>query len=1145
MEHHDAILEWIEIENFLSFRKSRIRLLRDDGSLVKFLVLTGPNGGGKTSIFQALKFVLGSNNKDKRYETWEEFINRDEDFMRVRASFKTRGGERHEIGRTIRRGRGSSYSLNGSPVQLKTIEAIVKQLRISPDNIFTFIVQGQVNAIRDLPADKIFQLVEWGMGVDRMKEEIQHNADDLQNKRTLLAQLETQLENCIKNERVLQDQFRVLQKKRFLRSELVKLNAEMNWARREDVNMEIEALQHALDQNGVLLQGHLDEKRTIEEEISRLDEKRTEIKEIIETRKALEHDLRLNKQDIDAEIKKLDDEKRILFTRVESLKTQIDERETAIKELEKERKVLEQGLEQNKDKRANLSKKKEEKQRKREGIKQDLDIHKEWFENHSSLERKRDAHQHELGDVEKDIEVNEAALAGFIDRIGDVNQYMKGSEWYFSAEYQGNPKKVLTSRIKQLEKEISGKQNQLDASKKDESECRKLTGGAQHDGKETSMDLRKIESVVEEIGKRGLNERVKGPIYSFLEFDPAHARAIEAVFKKNALLGFVTFTKHDFHLISSIRAKFKVTSRTYLVEDDELGFKDRTPPDHPGVVDFLFNLIKVPTWLEPVISDIVKDTLVVTDLPSGTNYLEHGGEYRCVTLDGHTLKHERKTISSDPPYYGRMILIQGETGEPSTAEVKLNRLVEFNVAMEKELGQLQKEIGEAKHRLEQAERIRILINQKETLGRQKDACDEKKKGLRDDKKRVEGDLKAINDEIARVEKLQPPHFKDLTQELDTVQKEIDSLQNELDAKKDEQLSLEKTFQECMFKLNEKQEKINALNEMRGELLVELEKGSGYYKELQEKFDKVRDDLKNIQKEIECKENEKKEIIDTISSKKNGIDEKEALILSIREEREKLHVKMIGLEEQRKYIEDNLKDMVKPDQLKSVETYKYLIRDVEDELASPEYYYIDESIEGEIEENSRKISAISDKKGEVQHETEETIRIGDELKQHYMNLMKKHIEDLQTHVNDKLARLQMAYRVLFEASQDYSKPGIKISVDFFTSKPFPITSLSEGQKSLISITLILTLQELNPGPVCFFDEAHIFLDDKNKENIINLIRIITEKVQFIITIPSTKQNFITTADQILGVCREGQNFHDDSATEKDVLHLGRSYVFECV
>ncbi len=1144
MEKHDVILEWIEIENFLSFKKSRIRFLKDDGSLIKFLVLTGPNGGGKTSIFQALKFVLGSNNKDKRYETWEEFINRDEDFMRVRACFKTIDGERHEIGRLIRRGRGSSYYLNGASAQLKTIEAIVKKLRLSPDNIFTFIVQGQVNAIRDLPEDKIFQLVEWGMGIDKMKEEIQKNADKLQNNKALLAQLETQLENCVKNERALQERFKKLQKKRFIKNELVKLNAEMYWAQREDLNQTIGTFQETISQKGTMLQEHLDERKLLEDDISKLDVQQGEIRDSIENKRIYEHSLKLDKQNLDAEIKKLDNEKKVLFDRVESLKTQIEEREASLQALDKDRKILEQSLEQNVAKRNGLSKKKETNQRKRDEITQKLTTHKEWFDNHASLERKIDAVKNDLDNLEKDIKANETAIEDYIDRISELNQSFKGSEWYFSDEYEGNPKKVILAQIKQLETKIVEKQNLLDSSRKDEAEYRKLTVNIQYENREATADIRKIEAVVQELVNRGLQERIKGPIYSYLKYKETHARAIEAVFKKNALLGFVTLTKNDFHLISSIRAKHKVTSRTYLIRDDVLGIKELKAPDNPGVVDFLFNLIDVPQWLEPVISDIVKDTLVVTDLPSGTNYLEHGGKHRCVTLDGHTLKSEQKTISSDPPYYGKMILVKGEAGDGSTLELKLNRIVEVNTALDKEIEQLKKDLYQAKSRLEQSERTRILLNQKNALGKKKDECDDKKKLLKGDRDRVEKDYRALKVEMKKLEERQPAHFKDLTQEQVAIQKQLDSLQAELDASRDEQLTIEKSLQECLFKFNEKQEKIDSLNQMRVELLGELEKGSTFYKELQEKFDDLRKKLKDAQAEIEGVENEKQQVIEAIEAKKKNIDDKEVTIKALREEIEKIHIRITALENERAYIEIHLKGLVKPDQLKPVETYKYLIRDLEEELASPEYYYVDESIEEEIEENKRKIAAISNKKAEVQHETEETIRIGDDLKQNYMGLMKKHVDGLQVHVNEKLARLQMAYRIIMETSADYAKPGIKIAIDFFTPKPFPLTSLSEGQRSLIAITLILTLQELNPGPVCFFDEAHIFLDDKNRENIINLVRIITERVQLILTIPTQKQNLITNADQILGVCREGQNFHDENATEKDRLHLGRSYVFEC-
>ena len=51
------------LENFLSFQKDEV-----DFGKSKFVIIVGPNWSGKTSIFQAIKFALGSNERDERYK---------------------------------------------------------------------------------------------------------------------------------------------------------------------------------------------------------------------------------------------------------------------------------------------------------------------------------------------------------------------------------------------------------------------------------------------------------------------------------------------------------------------------------------------------------------------------------------------------------------------------------------------------------------------------------------------------------------------------------------------------------------------------------------------------------------------------------------------------------------------------------------------------------------------------------------------------------------------------------------------------------------------------------------------------------------------------------------------------------------------
>ena len=69
-----------------------------------------------------------------------------------------------------------------------------------------------------------------------------------------------------------------------------------------------------------------------------------------------------------------------------------------------------------------------------------------------------------------------------------------------------------------------------------------------------------------------------------------------------------------------------------------------------------------------------------------------------------------------------------------------------------------------------------------------------------------------------------------------------------------------------------------------------------------------------------------------------------------------------------------------------------------------------------------------------------------------------------------------------------------------------TALSGGQISMISIGLILSLQEIKPSPLCMFDEAGMFLDDKNSEIAYKLIKstLAQRPIQMIMFLPKASR-----------------------------------------
>ncbi|MFX1556948.1 MAG: hypothetical protein ACFFC9_06820, partial [Promethearchaeota archaeon] len=114
--------------------------------------------------------------------------------------------------------------------------------------------------------------------------------------------------------------------------------------------------------------------------------------------------------------------------------------------------------------------------------------------------------------------------------------------------------------------------------------------------------------------------------------------------------------------------------------------------------------------------------------------------------------------------------------------------------------------------------------------------------------------------------------------------------------------------------------------------------------------------------------------------------------------------------------------------------------------------------------------------------------------------------------------------LLELTGEFEELGINIKAATSKDQLKSCTALSGGQISMVSICLILSLQEIRPSSLCMFDEAGMFLDDKNSEASYQMIKSTLElnPIQLIIFLPNSSKSLYQLADRIIGVARVGKN-----------------------
>ncbi len=125
-----------------------------------------------------------------------------------------------------------------------------------------------------------------------------------------------------------------------------------------------------------------------------------------------------------------------------------------------------------------------------------------------------------------------------------------------------------------------------------------------------------------------------------------------------------------------------------------------------------------------------------------------------------------------------------------------------------------------------------------------------------------------------------------------------------------------------------------------------------------------------------------------------------------------------------------------------------------------------------------------------------------------DLVNDHLQQLYPKLfGGGVARLEMT-------SDDLLDAGVSVMARPPGKRNVNIHQLSGGEKALTAVALVFALFELNPAPFCMLDEVDAPLDDTNAGRFCNLVREMSDRVQFIVI----THNKITMelANQLIGV-----------------------------
>ncbi len=127
-----------------------------------------------------------------------------------------------------------------------------------------------------------------------------------------------------------------------------------------------------------------------------------------------------------------------------------------------------------------------------------------------------------------------------------------------------------------------------------------------------------------------------------------------------------------------------------------------------------------------------------------------------------------------------------------------------------------------------------------------------------------------------------------------------------------------------------------------------------------------------------------------------------------------------------------------------------------------------------------------------------------------------LENLNKIFSENFARISTKGQVSLELEnkKEPFEGGVGISVKTGHGKYFDVTSLSGGEQTMIALSLIFAIQELNPYCFYILDEIDAALDKRNSERLAGLLRKYMQRGQYIVI--THNDEVITNATNLYGL-----------------------------
>lgn len=1135
-------LKRIELSGFKSFPDRTVFEL--PGGITAII---GPNGCGKSNVFDAIKWCIGEHSvKALRIKSSEDVLfsgnerRKASNMCEVALVFegdlilKKEGVPELKIERRFYRTGESEYYMNERNVKLKDIQDFLFDIGFGTHSI-AIVEQGEITTLATGKPEDLRLYLDEASGIMKYKLRYREALKKLEFTKTQLERVEDVLSEVKRQINSVQKYAKKAEKARKLKEKIKELELLIFGHEFREKKERLSLINSALS----ILTGKMEaSKREVEEcekELGRISEEmRKRESRLLELEEECEA-LKKEKEKIEKELASLESSLKLLEQRSYSLSLSMKELNVKIEKNAEKRAELEKFLPEKEGSLRILSEEREKIRKKIEDLKREIDnLSREFsskkelfFELSSSslkikgemIDRRREM-ELKMKELERRVKEGEK-LKEALSLLQEVQSGLQREK----EEVEMNLSTTLSEQ-EALEREIK------ELSTKMEEVASRITK-LRKEKEEVVAKLEAIERVRKEYGfyeegvkfllTVGNEDGFRGTVAECIEVERGYEKAVEA-----ALRGYASSI-----IVEDIKIALKGIKRLKEEGAGEAGFfitNGFKKPDHPGAksggeLGRLSDFVKPKNHYGEKIKELFHNVFVV-DSPSAFERIPS------------ELAEEGVFVTPEGDIFERGILLHGgkSAGGIFSKEREMKDLAENAALLSSEILSLASQMKAFETRKEELEREVLTIKEKVKgyekrlfeIGHNLSFNDKEIKRLRENLRIVEEEIKAFDGEVKSL-KLEE---EELRKRLEEAERQNAEIKRETEGIEKKEAELERELRTAMELLAEKESAFSSANAELLGLSKEIERLKEEREELKAKgmeiyaeavkacFDRLNCERKRTSLK---KEKEKLDLlINELESKRGAfqrefsafttgredlhrrIDEKRKEVEKLVEERSKLSEEKVQIETTLSFVkEDMFKkysvdiEKVQPGPVENMDALKnelsYYMEEYE-KLGDVSMHALDE-----YEELTERYSFLSSQKEDLLKGMKDVETMVKRIKEETKERFRETFNAVREKFNHFVSLLMEGGKgeIILVDPEDLFDSGIELFVQPAGKRLRHLGLLSGGEKALVALAYIFSILTVKNVPFAFFDEIDAPLDDLNIQRFVNLLKSIAETSQVVI------------------------------------------------